>query len=322
MTTHNVALDGIPWEMRTCPQRWGGWRLEHRNGKPTKVPWSIVGRPHEAASTKPEDWCDFPEAAAFYVRRTKPIMTGLGFRLGEGWAGVDLDGCRDPESGTIHPWAQDVINRLDSYTEVSPSQTGVKVFLVAELPSQERHRTKDVPIKEIEIYDRGRYFTVTGHHLLHTPTEFAERTPELAALYQELFPPEKRQEVRPPQAPMSLDDSQVISKMLGAKNGNTIWRLWNGDTSAYGSKSEADLALVNHIAFYVGRHPARIDNIFKQSKLYRDKWDERHGADTYGSITIAKALSEAREFYRGAHPDGGAYGSFLVSGWVNGTATA
>lgn len=297
--TLDVALDGIPWDMRVCPQRWGGWRLESRSGKPTKVPWSIVDRPHEAASTKPEDWCDFPEAAAFYVRRSKPIMTGLGFRLGDGWAGVDLDGCRDPDIGTIHPWAQEVINRLDSYTEVSPSGTGVKVFLVAEMPSQTRHRTKEVPIKEIEMYDRGRYFTVTGHHLAGTPTEFAERSPELGALYSELFPPEKPQENRREVPAPTLDDSQLISKMLGAKNGQAVWRLWNGDTGAYGSKSEADLALVSHIAFYVGRVPARIDSIFRQSKLYRDKWDEKHGAETYGSITIAKALSDAREFYRG-----------------------
>lgn len=309
----------IPWDMRN-DDRWGCWRLEQRQAKPTKVPWSIVGRPHEAASTKPEDWCGFPEAASFYILRRKPVMTGLGFRLGEGWAGVDLDGCRNPETGKIHPWAWSVIKRLDSYTEISPSLTGVKIFLVAEMPTQERHRSKDVPIKEIEIYDRGRYFTCTGQHLEDTPLEFAERSPELAELYRELFPPEQtRQTVTPTPMP-TLADSELISKMLGAKNGSAVWQLWNGDTGAYGSKSEADLALISHISFYVGRNPARIDSIFRQSRLYRDKWNERHGAETYGALTIAKALSEAREFYS-AHR-GEAFSSFLTTGWVNGRATA
>lgn len=289
-----VRFDGIPLDMRRESGRWGVWHFESRSDKPTKVPYSVrTQRP--AASTRPDEWCDFPEAAAYLLRMRN--MDGLGFRLGEGWAGVDLDGCVDTETGEIHPWASAIVERLNSYTEVSPSGTGLKIFLVAEAESA-RHKTTDVPIKAIEVYTTGRYFTVTGHHLGSTPLDFGERTPELTALYKDLFPIAEPQPRAMPLPLPSLEDNQVIAKMMGAKNGGGIWTLWKGDYSAYGSKSEADLALVSHISFYVGRNPARIDAIFRQSELYRPKWDEKHGAETYGAMTIAKVLSEAREFYR------------------------
>jgi putative DNA primase/helicase len=82
--------------------------------------------------------------------------------LSEAIGGVDLDGCRDKESGVIAPWAQRWIDSLNSYTEISPSETGVKIFVRGTLPEM---------VKEsfgshigIEIYSKQPYFTVTGEH--------------------------------------------------------------------------------------------------------------------------------------------------------------
>jgi hypothetical protein len=76
-------------------------------------------------------------------------------------------------------------------------------------------------------------------------------------------------------------------------------KLWAGDTSDYASRSEADLALCSRLVFWTGGDPARVDKLFKQSGLYRPKWDERHFGDgrTYGQATIEKALEGAAEFY-------------------------
>src|SRR5439155_15578492 len=77
-------------------------------------------------------------------------------------------------------------------------------------------------------------------------------------------------------------------------------KLWSGDTSEYGSQSEAELALCSMLTFWTGPDPERIDRLFRRSALYREKWDEPHYSDgrTYGEGTIAKALDGAEEFYK------------------------
>ena len=68
---------------------------------------------------------------------------------------------------------------------------------------------------------------------------------------------------------------EVIRKALSASNGERFSRLWYGDTSGYGSHSEADLALCGMLAFWTGGDAARIDTLFRQSGLYREKWDRK-----------------------------------------------
>jgi primase-polymerase (primpol)-like protein len=75
------------------------------------------------------------------------------------FAGVDLDHCRDPETGKVALWAADIIRRLDSYTEVTPSGAGVRIWVRATLPPGGRKKGR------IELYDRDRYFTITGAHV-------------------------------------------------------------------------------------------------------------------------------------------------------------
>lgn len=157
-------LDGIPLEMRRAP-RWAMWRYEDRNGKPTKVPYSIV-RMADARSDHPEDWTTFDLAAAYWVRKRK--HDGLGFLLGDGWGGVDLDKCRHPETGAIEAWALEIIDHLKSYTEISPSGTGLKVFICGVTPGAGKRRKGFTSYDggtrgEMEVYTQLRYFTVTGN---------------------------------------------------------------------------------------------------------------------------------------------------------------
>ena len=78
--------------------------------------------------------------------------------------------------------------------------------------------------------------------------------------------------------------------MFSSKNGYDIHTLFSGNTSGYASHSEAALALVSHLAYWTNGDTSRIDSLFRQSGLMRDKWNEKHGAQTYGTMTIAKVL--------------------------------
>src|ERR1700722_14291033 len=115
----------------TSPQ-WVAWRNEMRDGKITKVPYCSATRQAEAddAST----WLPHDRAVLIADAIVNGSAGGIGIELGqcgEAWiAGVDLDTCRDPVSGIVEPWAVAVIERLGSYVEVSPSETGVKTFFL------------------------------------------------------------------------------------------------------------------------------------------------------------------------------------------------
>ena len=76
--------------------------------------------------------------------------------------------------------------------------------------------------------------------------------------------------------------------------------LWAGDTSGYPSHSEADLALANHLVFWCDGDPDLMDQLFRQSALYRAKWDTRRGDRTYGERTIETALAGCQRGYRPA----------------------
>ncbi len=77
-------------------------------------------------------------------------------------------------------------------------------------------------------------------------------------------------------------------------------KLLNGDVSDFsGDESAADMRLCDALAFFTGGDMARMDGLFRQTLLIRTKWDERHGAQTYGEMTLRKACTDTRTFYRG-----------------------
>lgn len=165
-----VNSEAIPAVLKAL-QRWLNWRYEWkqgREGKPggwTKVP-VIAGTDQRTDATKADHLAPF-DAALVGARRDG---YGLGFALGDGIAGVDLDDCRDLDTGALAPWGALVVTALASYTEVSPSGTGVKIFVRGSLPEP----GKGIKKADIEVYDRRRFFTVTGQHLTGTPTTVEE----------------------------------------------------------------------------------------------------------------------------------------------------
>ncbi|SDY93143.1 hypothetical protein SAMN05216564_11610 [Halopenitus persicus] len=242
---------------------------------------------------------------------------GIGFVFTDSdpIVGVDLDDCRDPDTGAIDEDAQDIIERLDSYTELSPSGTGYHVLLKGDLPDGRNRRG------DIELYDTARFFTVTRNHVDDTPARIARRQDALVAIHREYVdPPEATSKgyatnqtgsgatsrKSDPEASgtiggaeRALSDEELLEKARGASNGDKFERLWRGNTGGYESHSESDMALCCLLAFWTGGDPTWMDELFRRSGLIREKWDEVHYADgaTYGEKTIERAIATTGEFY-------------------------
>ena len=166
-----IAVDRLPPEIRASVRAvvWRSVAVPGRE-KPTKVPY-IPSRPAVKANVSdPRTWGTFVAALAA-VQAGK--ADGPGIVLGDGLVGVDLDECRDPCTGTIAPEALAIIQTLDSYTELSPSRTGLHILARGTLPPGGRRKAG------VEMYAEGRFFTVTGMHVVGTPTTIEERTAEL-----------------------------------------------------------------------------------------------------------------------------------------------
>ncbi|NEU59140.1 hypothetical protein [Halorussus sp. MSC15.2] len=301
-----VAVSALPDEL--CErEQWVCWREEERDGKATKIPVT-PGSGEFASSTDSETWTEF-ETALDYVETGSADGIGFVFTDDDPIVGVDLDDCRDPETGDADDAALDIIERLDSYTEVSPSGTGYHVLIKGELPDGRNRRGS------FELYDTARFFPVTGDHVEETPTRVARRQDALAAIHREYVQdtgddsetePDRRGSTDEGSATdgsdnvdVDLEDEELLEKAMNASNGAKFERLWKGNTGGYESQSEADMAICNLLAFWTGGDQTRMDDLFRQSGLFREKWDEVHYADgsTYGEKTIERAVGNTSEFY-------------------------
>lgn len=287
-----VNAANIPTELKNRPQ-WVVWRYEARNGeqKPTKVPYAPrTGR--RADSTDPRTWSTFDESLAVYERGD---WAGIGYVLSpdDPYTGVDLDHALDGD-GKVKPWAMYYVDGLNSYTEVSPSGKGLRIFTRAAWP-YDRHKKGD-----IEIYADKRFLTLTGNHLPDTPQTINDRSEVMPIIYADVFDTPPLSEERPqlPTQPVDIDDTRLIEKAHAARYGSEFAALWRGDTSAYsGDDSRADYHLIKSLLFWTGGDDSRADRLFRQSGLMRPKWDERRGDSTYGDRTMAAALQNLRAVY-------------------------
>jgi hypothetical protein len=292
------SYDQIPAELRELPN-WVVWREEKRRTKKgevkkTKVPYN-ARTDRRAMSNNPATWSTFNAA----VDALKRGYNGIGFCLSGNLIAADLDGCR--ADGVNEPWADEIVHELKSYTEITPSGIGLRVFVRGELP--EGRREYDFPDRQhhgMALYEAGgaRYVTVTGQQIGGNGV-IAERTAELLKIHRRYFPPEqpkaKAKAEKDSDNQGSLSDDQLIEKALKAADGGKFARLWAGQTDGYASQSEADLALCTKLAFWTGKDAARMDALFRRSGLYReDKWER----EDYREKTIAKAIAKTKDAYR------------------------
>ncbi|GCF10794.1 phage/plasmid primase, P4 family [Dictyobacter arantiisoli] len=176
-------------ELQNSPH-WICWRKEKRNGSFTKIPYTpTTGR--WARSNDPQTWCNYQQAQEAATREN---YAGLGYMFHEDYTGIDLDHCVD-EQGVIERWAWRIIKHLNSYTEFSPSGSGIHIFVRGQIPHGSRRKIPAhwEPLQNhaaIEMYCSRRYFTVTGNHVPETSENIESRQVALDKLYQQVSRPE------------------------------------------------------------------------------------------------------------------------------------
>lgn len=296
----------IPNEMKSLPQWVGFLATTADNGKTTKKPIN----PHTmsgASSTDESTWGTFQDALNCVGQRCKVggdsgTVTGIGFVFRPPYCGIDIDHCIDKNSGEVNSKALEIVVLMDSYTELSPSGTGLHIIYKGNIHDDWKRKKASALGKgiDLEMYQQGRYFTVTGkvfngHNTVNDREEQAAKVQENYMQTTKKQPSAAKQESS---VNISLSDRELLDKAMNAANGMQFARLYSGDTSAYdGDDSRADMALCSMLAFWCQRNTAQMDRLFRQSGLMRDKWDRRQSGTTYGAITLQKAADECAEIY-------------------------
>jgi predicted P-loop ATPase len=248
-----------------------------------------------ASTTKPETWSSFQTAQN---RSRSSDLDGIGYVFADDHIGIDLDNAIDA-TGTIKAWATEILQKIPTYTEKSPSGMGLHLITSGSLPADWTGTKRVFHDGAVEIYSRARFFTITGDLVGEPFSELCDYSPTVKDLYKQIggnIPSNGNGNGHYPasrQTPVRHDD--VHDRLQIALRNSKFERLWSGDTSGYNNDdSAADLALCNKLAFYFGHDHGVIDRLFRQSGLNREKWEKR--AD-YRQQTIDKAIAATSETY-------------------------
>jgi putative DNA primase/helicase len=284
------------------------WQLEWDPQKQrwNKVPYCAQKISKHASSTDPNSWATFDQARACYEEApTKGFgWSGIGFVLGDGWVGVDIDGGLGLD-GSLAAWAAAAIADLSIYKEYSVTGSGIHCIGRGSLPPGPREWKPPgctAAHTGVALYSDGRYFACTGRPFngagaVNVPADWGQ-------LHAKLFGSANGKHSPSPNGHTNYDlagydrnirDTDLLNKARKAANGRKFSRLFDdGDwMNTYPSQSEADLALCSMLAFWAGPNPQRIDELFRQSALNREKWDR----SDYVQRTVERALQTQTEFW-------------------------
>lgn len=286
---------------------WLCWNYNEVNGKKTKKPVAAGGGATGTNSEYQKTWGTYDEAISAKQRMN---ADSIGFVIPIGYFFLDID-----HRELTNPFVQMMLKRFNSYAEISPSGNGLNIYGIADMKrlpiiqdNDGRHKLDRQfymknPNNGAELYIGGltnRFATFTNNTVQNTP--LADCT---EAVLTTLDKDMRRSQPKNYSAKRDGDREpfDIICNLRKQKNGAKFAGLFDkGDFSAYGSQSEADLALCTMLAFRTGNNPEMIDTLFRQSALYRSKWDR---AD-YREMTIKKAIEACGEqFHKSVmpHPD-------------------
>lgn len=293
------TYENIPQELRNLKQ-WGLFQLKwvKERNKNTKIPIN----PYNGKAGKSNDsstWSDFDTALKALNKIER--ADGLAFYFTNGYVGLDIDHIPDD----LADWHQgdssvsNLINKFrlmtnETYMEISQSGTGIHCIFKGKIPGKRRRKGN------YEMYQQGRFFALTGNSI-GIPKIAALSKEKMQALYNFLFGADKSvpNEIEEPEiTALDLSIPDIIKYAEESKIGTRFTMFMKGGWEQfYNSHSEADMAFANDLAFWTGRDFHKMDTIFRNSSLMRDKYDEKHGATTYGTSLLNKAISETTNIY-------------------------
>ncbi|AXF54597.1 phage/plasmid primase, P4 family [Salicibibacter kimchii] len=286
--------ENIPIELKELKQ-WCIFKIAERNGKKTKIPIDANTGGY-GKSNDESTWSSFDTALGAI---NKFNCDGLGFYFKKPYFGIDIDDV----SGDIDRYRKDdgennivaeFVELMGSYAEVSPSGTGIHIIAKGTLPEGGSRK------RNIEMYASGRFFTVTGNEIggYHKINEDnLGNVDRLHRKYIASNEPKKKPNITSDYG-NELSKNDIIRIAENSKNGIRFKLfMYGGWDQFYNSWSDADMGFANDLAFWTNRDAAKMDDIFRGSSLFRDKWDSDRGESTYGQVTINKAISECTNVF-------------------------
>lgn len=283
----------IPYELKEL-DRWCCFKLMQRNGRMTKMPIN----PNNGEFAKSNDnrtWASFDTALSASVN-----YDGIGFFFEEPYIGIDIDDVRDDvdryrNDEHDNNIVSEFVDLLGSYAEISPSGNGIHIILKGELPPQGRRKGN------VEIYTSGRFFTMTGNSIGgYTGIIDDSDYGKINYLHNKYIA--SSEPVHKPATFSNegndLPEEDLIRIAENSANGTRFKLLFRGGWEQfYNSQSEADMAFANDLAFWTSRDFSKMDSIFRQSSLYREKWDSKRSDSTYGIDTLNRAIQDCTNVF-------------------------
>lgn len=304
-TSKIINVDSIPEELKQLRQ-WVMWRYETKKGrsKPTKVPYFSVSQ--HAKSNDSSTWLKFDEAIRFLPN---DFFDGIGFMFSSNdpYVGIDLDNCIAGSELTEE--ARKVVDMFSSYTEYSPSGSGLHI--IVKVPDDFKFEARKDSATGIECYQKERYFTFTSAILSEEYKTIQSRQNEVTELLEDILHPSSTEDI--PFVPTeeishyvsNKEDADVLKKLFASRRklegSNLTFGKYNRSLYENGHQSgdfsSDDWFFAKQLAYECNGDIEQIDRIFRSSALYREKWDKKHygNGDTYGQRTIYKAICAKKD---------------------------
>jgi len=221
--------------------------------------------------------------------------------------GFDLDDV--VTNGRFTQEALDFVSRLDSYTEVSSSGTGLHVIAEGSFDDERKHRGPLNEAGHIEVYDNGRYFLLTGA-VYNEHDDVVAAPLWVTSVQRDVLPPKQRFTFREVENTVSPPDTDVTPQQVYqtirayVKSGEhdvdrDVLSLWEGGLAGRSSESEADMAFISQLYYWGKADAGLMDECFRASGRMRPKWDDTRGEQTYGGLTIAKVCESSTDIFGG-----------------------
>lgn len=296
-----MDYSGVPEELKKLPN-WGLFRKEWdaRKGKYNKYPINAKNG-KMAKSNDQTTWTTFKNAKS---KINDYGAAGLAFFIQPPYMLIDLDHCFEDiqraKGGDHDNEVADFIDHTHSYTELSVSGEGIHIIAKGNFPGPKRRHGN------VEMYPEERFVALTGNvfgkvvdkintvsddnlkHLYHTYIDHQGKVIPMSDLSVQSA------------EPSNLTAEEVIEKALASAQGPKFKRFLDGDWQemGYTSQSEADQGFTNMLAFWCAKDKGLMDEVFRQSGMYRPKWDAKRGKGTYADLTLNEAINRTQNVYQ------------------------